>query len=287
MGMILLKYGLRTKRLPLLESNGFGRSSELGLRRIPVQGLPLFWLEIRWLNHQWAWRALNAESETKGKGSILQNGWRELVDRIVFQAAIPVQIEIFDKSPPQVLVESLQGGSITSIDEFQGLHVSDLGYRAESDGPLLNNGEVFVLNGTPYRLWIPQSYAPSVDSSFLLSDPHLQLDIYPQDLRAELSIGPRVIQIQGEFVRILWVYAQARLDGEGWLDSFDALSFWVYNGGNAGSEAARVSWERNKLRKVLLEQQAFGVDALFERYRQGTNWHHRLGLSANQIAIHS
>ena len=285
MGMILLKYGLRTKRLPVLESNGFGRSQELGLRRIPVKGLPLFWLEIRWLGNQWVWRVLNAENETKGRGPLLSNGWRELTDRIIFQSTTKVQIELFDGSPPGVLVESLQNSTIVPVDEVRGLHVSDLGYRVDLDQPLLQNGEVFVLEGHPYRLWIPQSYAPSIDSSFMVTDSDMTLDIFTSELRAEFSIGQRTVSIQGEFVRVLWVYAQERVDGEGWLDSQEALHLWIAFGGNSNSEAPRVSWERNKLRQALVDQQVFAVDNLFERFRQGVNWHHRLIFESTQITI--
>ena len=52
-----------------------------------------------------------------------------------------------------------------------------------------------------------------------------------------------------------------------------------------GSDVARISWERNKLRKLLLDQSVQGVDQLFERYRQNTVWFHRLSLAPLQIAI--
>ena len=41
---------------------------ELGMRTIPVNNLPLFWLEVRWMSGQWVWRALNSEDDTRGKG---------------------------------------------------------------------------------------------------------------------------------------------------------------------------------------------------------------------------
>ena len=211
--------------------------SRTWLASYSVKGLPLFWLES-WLGNQWVWRVLNAENETKGRGPLLSNGWRELTDRIIFQSATKVQIEWFDGSPPGVLVESLQNSTIVPVDEVRGLHVSDLGYRVDLDQPLLPNGEVFVLEGHPYRLWIPQSYAPSIDSSFMVTDSDMTLDIFTSELRAEFSIGQRTVSIQGESLSVYWCMHK-RVDGEGWLDSQEKLwHLWRLRlVGNLNSEA--------------------------------------------------
>ena len=145
MGMVLLKYGLRVKRLPLLESNGFGRSPELGTRTIPVKNLPLFWLEVRWMSGQWVWRALNSEDDTRGKGSVLAHGWRTFQDRVYFRNPNLVLLELFDKSPPEAMVESMTEGVLIPTSEFQGLHVGDAGYRVDPDSNILTNGDFFCL----------------------------------------------------------------------------------------------------------------------------------------------
>lgn len=283
--MILLKYGLKVKRLPLLESNGFGRSPEFGMRTIPTKNLPLFWLEIRWVAGQWAWRALNSEEETRGKGSVLAHGWRIFQDRVYFQNPSIVLLELFDKSPPEAMVESLTEGTLTPTSEFQGLHVGDAGYRVNLESSVLTNGESFVWQGDAYRLWLPQNYSPSIESTVQLSHEALRLDIYPKSLRAVFSVGINSVAIQGELVRVLWMYALERQQSDGWVDSMTALQAWVTLGGNRGSDVARISWERNKLRKLLLDQSVQGVDQLFERYRQNTVWFHRLSLAPLQIAI--
>jgi len=285
MGMILLKYGLRVKRLPLLESNGFGRSPEFGMRSIPVKNLPLFWLEVRWISGQWAWRALNLEDETRGKGALLPHGWKTFHDRIYFRNPNVVLLELFDDGPPEVMIESLSANTLIPVSEFQGLHIGDAGYRVDRSMPLLSNGDSFVWNGGAYRLWIPQNYAPSIETTVLLSDPLCRLDIYPNLLKATFSLGRNSISLQGELVRMLLVYARERLNGEGWVESTTALDAWVAAGGNANSDVARVSWERNKIRKQLLDQSVLGVDHLFDRFRQGTVWSHRLNLHPKQVSI--
>jgi hypothetical protein len=285
MGMVLLKYGLKVKRLPLLESNGFGRSPELGLRNIPVKNLPLFWLEVRWMSGQWVWRSLNSEDDTKGKGNILPHGWRTFQERVYFRNPNVVLLELFDASPPEAMVESLTEGQLIPTSEFLGLHIGDAGYRIDPEGDVLTNGSSFVHQGQAYRLWLPQNYAPSVESILHLSDENIKLDIYPKSFKAVFSAGANSAVIQGEMVRVLWMYSIERQTGEGWVDSNTALDAWMNLGGNASSDVARISWERNKLRKHLLDQSVLGVDHLFERYRQNAVWFHRLSLSSSQIAI--
>ncbi len=285
MGMILLKYGLRVKRLPLLESNGFGRSPEFGMRSIPVKNLPLFWLEVRWMSGQWVWRALNSEEDTKGKGGVLPHGWRTFQDRIYFRNPNVVMLELFDQSPPEAMVESLNANKLVPISEFQGLHIGDAGYRVDPEGPVLQNGASFVMHGEAFRLWIPQNYAPSVESTLVLSDEQCRLDIYPKQLKAVFTQGRNSASLQGEVVRVLWVYAQERLESGGWMDSSIALERWIQYGGNPTSDVARISWERNKIRKHLLDQSVLSVDSLFERYRQGTAWSHRLNFEPSQLSI--
>ena len=283
--MILLKYGLKVKRLPLLESNGFGRSPEFGMRMIPVKNLPLFWLEVRWMSGQWVWRTLNSAEETRGKGGVLAHGWRIFQDRVYFRSPNIVLLELFDNGPPEAMVESLTEGSLIPTSEFNGLHIGDAGYRVNMESAILTNGESFVWKGEAYRLWLPQNYAPSIERILQLSHETLRLDIYPKSLRAVFSSGMNSVVIQGELVRVLWMYALERLQGDGWVDSITALDAWIKLGGNRNSDVARISWERNKLRKLLLDQAVQGVDQLFERYRQQTVWFHRLSLDQSQIAI--
>ena len=283
--MVLVKYGLKVKRLPLLESNGFGRSPEFGVRTLPVKNLPLFWLEVRWMSGQWVWRTLNSEEDTRGKGNVLAHGWRTFQDRVYFRNPNVVLLELFDKSPPEAMVESMTEEVLIPASEFQGLYVGDAGYRVDPESPVLTNGMSFVWNGAAYRLWLPQNYAPSIESVLRLSHEKLRLDIYPKSLKAVFSAGLNSVSVQGELVRVLWMYAVEKQQGAGWVDSNTALAAWVSLGGNSHSDVARISWERNKLRKVLLDLSVQEVDRLFERYRQQTVWFHRLSLNPDQIAI--
>lgn len=284
MGSILIKTGLQTKRLFLLDSNGFGRSPELGLGQIKLRMLPLFWLEIRWMNGQWLWRALNGEDSTVGKGTVITMGWRQFIGSIKYDSF--VEIELLQDTPPIILIENITQKKRSPIQEFNGLHVSDLGYHLEVDSPLLQNGEIFVLEGMPYRIWIPQYYVPSRESICAVSTDGYHLDLYAQSLKAVFSWPHHSVELVGEYVRVLILYALERKNSdEGWINTQEAYEVWLELGGNANSPIKRLSWERNKLRASLLENKVSQVDSLFERQRHGTQWSHRFTLNPENITI--
>ena len=237
------------------------------------------------MSGQWVWRTLNSEEDTRGRGSLLAHGWRTFQDRIYFRKPNILVLELFDKSPPEAMVESLTDETLIPTSEFQGLHIGDAGYRVDPGSPILQNGTSFVWKGEAYRLWLPQNYAPSIESVLRLSNENLRLDIYPKSLRAVFSAGLNSASVQGEMVRVLWMYAVEKQQGTGWVDSNTALEAWITLGGNSSSDVARISWERNKLRKHLLDQSVQGVDQLFERYRQNKMWFHRINLEPKQISI--
>ena len=78
---------------------------------------------------------------------MLAHGWRTFQDRVYFRNPNIVLLELFDKSPPEAMVESMTEGVLIPTSEFQGLHVGDAGYRVDFDSNILTNGESFVWKG--------------------------------------------------------------------------------------------------------------------------------------------
>ena len=124
MGQILIKNGHRIDTHHLLESNVLGRDRSLGSNRISNRSVPLFWLEIRYFKSNWAWRILNGESQTKGSGAVLGDGWRKFSHLIRFPEII---VEMIDASPPETLIEDLLEEEFLLVDEVEELRVNEYG----------------------------------------------------------------------------------------------------------------------------------------------------------------
>jgi hypothetical protein len=100
------------------------------------------------------------------------------------------------------------------------------------------------------------------------------------ELRATFLQGQAEVEVRGECVRVLTVYAQARrhdLPEGGWLRPAEAWEGWVDLGGSAESPVRRVEWERARLRGRLAREGVAGVERLFEVRREGDTMRTRLG----------
>lgn len=283
MGAILLKTGTQTRQILLLESNGFGRSPELGAGSIEHTQIPFFWIEIRWLNSMWVWRVLNSDDKTTGKGEIVYFGWRKFEGTIRLQQFC--EIELIDNRPPEVLIENVNSKQRLSASMCTWLCVGDNGYSLGEQEPILQHGQCFVVENVVYRIWLLQSYAPSRESICSISSPTCRLEIRRASLEAVFKDKDVSVIVQGEFVRVLLVYAIDRMETDGWLCAQNAYDEWVNLGGNAQSEPLRISWERNKLRALLLQHGVTEVDRLFDRQRIGATWFHRLCFPAEKITL--
>ena len=78
MGRLQISVNGQTREVPLARSSLLGRHG-ICHAVITHRDVPLHWLEVRWLHHQWAWRALHEDtSRTRGAGKVLGDGWRVL-----------------------------------------------------------------------------------------------------------------------------------------------------------------------------------------------------------------
>ena len=281
------------RQAPLSDVTLVGRHRTCGLS-IPTANIPLFWLEIRWLSEQWAWRALNQAEQTRGPGATHPSGWR-LLTHAHLDAAIhlgPVRLRLRDLSPPEPLLEYLATHRRVPARPSPPTLILEGGEYKLNTGHLslpLRDGDVFTLGPEPVRIWLPQSAAQTERATLSLESASLCLEFGDDPCTAEFSAGITSATIHGEDVRMLRVYAEAKAfdarDADcGYLTAAEAFDAWVRLGGNPESSVQRVSWLRNRLRKNLEEHDVAGGE-LFERRRLGATWQHRLRLASDRIFL--
>ena len=130
------------------------------------------------------------------------------------------------------------------------------------------------------RAHVPGVLTHTAETRVDLARAGVTLEIDPDLARATFLQGSASVEVHGECVRVLSVYARARLadlpEG-GWLRPAEAWEAWVALGGNAASPTRRVEWERARLRGRLARAGVGGVERLFEVRREGETMRTRLG----------
>ena len=281
MGILLVKTGFKTQKVFLKNHNILGRHSSSDVFLGKQTTIPLFWLELRWLLGQWCWRVLNQVDQTIGSGKKIQNDWRVFKSTVRFDRLIT--LEIIDDSAPEILVEDVINKSKFRLCDFPVLQeVNGLVFY---EGKLLIHEEHFYFHHRLYQLWLVDENIVTENQIFDLCAPHCHLDIDLEHLEATFTLDKQSLVITGECARILWVYASAKKDGNGWLSTEETFIDWVAIGGNAQSDLERLSWERSRLRRMLSEQKAENAAKLFIRKKNGYQWLHSLVIPAKNINI--
>lgn len=298
MPTLLLHEADAVRALPLAAATLVGRAPAC-LVRVVHEACPAHWLELRWFPSGWAWRPLAAADRTYGAGAFLTDGWRALEARDgrgarVRLAGMGVAIELVDAGPPTpfawdvVSDEPIEGDALAEVAELLG----DAMLPLSAEGDLLQalrDGQCWVHVGAdgvsrtlrahvPYVL--PATVAPVID----LAAPGVTLEIDLDALTAAVHQGDASAVVRGECVRVLAVFAHARLSGEGWLDASDAWTRWVDLGGSADTRLDRMSWERAKLRQQLARQRVASLEALFEQRKSGAFVRTRLCLEPTALS---
>ena len=279
----------------LLPSTLFGRSARCDVT-VSGQDIPAYWLEVRWLGSEWAWRELVPLDTLRPAGDPLPNGWHALRTagpargtRLRWSRTGTDSLELIDASPPTPLVVDLCANEPSA----EGLALVErrvdgdflLDEDAQPLRPLLPD-EVFVARGRAWRFVHP---GPMRDTLRLeLSLAHPEATLATALGTAELRIGGRVARIDGEFVRTLEVYAAARRadprpDG-GWLGVREAFEAWLACGGLASSPPERLGWDRGKVRTALAEAGVAGASELFEVSRVEGVSRCRVNVPAERLA---
>lgn len=285
MGRLLIQHNANSTITHLQNSMIVGRDRSLKTTRINDTRVPSFWLEIRYINHEWCWRVLNGE-HTRGMGKMLKNGWRKLSG--VIRLGQHISVELIDARPPQNLYYDAILNEAHPLEDLPELQINECGLFLEGhDEALLDDMTVFVesLNRT-VDICINQPVISTQDS-ILSFNPHCFLSCNLSMLTIHLSDASQEILYQGEGARLLYAYMLAKLDGEGWMNSMDAFEQWKELGGNPDSEVTRIKWERNKLCNRLFEQGVMNVSNIFEKKRVGRQWLHRISLPRTQLEIKS
>ena len=281
---LLLHADGRTRSLPLAASTLVGRAPTCHAR-VADPGVPLHWLEVRWLGDGWGWRALGALGLTRGTGAVDSAGWRRMSVHAGRGTRVTLEghawVELLDAGPPAPFVVDLATGD--ALDDAVLAQVvevwRDRWLPVSADGDpsrTLVDGEVFVEGGRPYRVWIPAPIEATLGSRLDLRRGGVDLELDAEGRCATFVQGDAEAQVRGECVRVLAVYAAARRFGDGWLSPQEAWEGWHARGAPADARMERVGWERTRLRSALSRAGVAGLDQLFEVDRAGMEWRLRL-----------
>jgi hypothetical protein len=302
MPRLRLQHGSTTRDVLLAPSSLVGRHWAC-VGRLPVAGVPLYWLEVRWLGEGWGWRELTPRAQTRGAGEALADGWRSFVAGVSVRWSDDVRVELVDGGPPGPACVALDGET-TPLDVLAGDSLADLleitpeGARPLGDDTFparwLDDGAVFVaaLPGEPARAWRwLRGDAPLVTArdGFTVTHPDVTLDLQRSPLAATFTLRRQSATIRGETARMLTVYALARheeaWDDGGFLTASEAITRWEALGGSLGGPAQRAAWERGRLRTQLSAQGVRGLGELFERGRRAGEPTFRLAMHPRNLDV--
>jgi hypothetical protein len=293
MGIVRVSCGETEREVQLARSVLVGRHPTCHVV-LDHPDVPVYWLELRWLGDQWGWRPFREESgRTRGAGRMIRTGWREMKEGRI-RCTDEVWIELSDAAEPQLFAEDLQTGEHLTDESLEGVvepwsdQVRFVDWESK-DSPQIKDCSVHIVEGRSLRFHVPQKLFTTNGDLLPLSSPYCELDLYPDALRATFTVGPREITVSGECVRILWVYAQVRLEDEiaegGWLSRDEVHHLWVDLGGREDSPVMRMGWEKGKLRTRLSKAGATGLETLFENRSQHGQQVSRLAFDPERIAF--
>lgn len=299
MGCILVGTPGDLRKIELTETTIIGRHWQCNVV-LTSPRIPLYWLEIRWLNGTWAWRSLGAADRTKGTGTAGNHGWMYWHSRSGTKMRVNIEngsrVELVDISSPSLLLQDLFTGEqfpIPACFEYLALsnrYVYRRGQDEEDPSAAIVDGEVFAMDGKTFRLWLPTTWEATIEPIIDLTHPNIEITANPGTLTASFVIGDAEIKLKGEFVRLLCVYLHARKEGTwdadgGWLSTEEAHAAWIKYGGLSSSPIKRIAWMRGKLRSHLVANGAGKPEALFARQRKNGQWEHRLSLAPSRLHI--
>ncbi len=281
---------------PLATSTLLGRSRACTW---PLTGprVPLYWVELRWVG-RWAWRVLVGEDLTRGPGRVEPDGWRQLREGDQLQGPDDVVVRLVQGGPPEPFAvdlerhEVLLGEALDTVIEERGDGAWPL--AAEHDllrqSPL-DDAEVFRTASRLLRYHAGQPPQRTERGRASLDSPDCELAIrLVADGPCSLQVldGAEAVQLQGEFVRALVPYVEARrqdMPPGGWLE-LDAAHFrWQQLGGSAGSSRDRIAQDRSRLCRTLGREGVASAARLFETRRGPEGWVTRVVLPGDRLFI--
>jgi hypothetical protein len=291
MPTLLLTHRGEARHVPLAAACLVGRAGGC-LARVSDLAVPSYWLELRWAEGSWRWRALAGGERTRGVGMLAEDGWRTLP---LTSPARPqrlrlddvLSVELLEGGPPEAFLLDLQSAEVCAGEEL--LRIVEvrpdgalLPFSAEGDpSARLQDGDVLVWEGRPWQVHLSEGPEPTARVRIDLARPGVSVDVDPEALRATFHQGEVDLPVEGEHVRVLLAYALARKAASegGWLSAEDAWSAWRTLGGNPQSPVDRLGWDRGRCRAHLARAGVGNVQLLFESRRMRGVPQLRLGVS--------
>ncbi len=289
MATILVTHAGSPRAVPLAASTLVGRGWPC-LARVHDAGVPLYWIELRW-QAGWTWRVLAADERTRGPGTVRDDGWRDLPcgtprRPMAVRLGEDLSVELVEDGPPTPFLhepatgEFLRGDAVGSMVEVRGDALLPL--EAEGNPAMaLHDGDTLVHEGRVLRVHGVSAPLATSRLRIDLARPCARVLVDESPLRATLLQGDAHLELTGEHLRTLLVYAQARAadPSGGWLRPSDAWSRWRAAGGNMDSPPERLSWDRARIRAELHAAGVGHPEALFEVARDALGARVRLALT--------
>ena len=110
----------RSRILPAVGSVLAGRQWTC-IARFSSARIPLYWLEIRWLGERWAWRALAPNDQTRGSGTTIGEGWRQLVAGSRLRWDDAVWLQLTGDGPPETTLWDEASGDFRTGEALDSL----------------------------------------------------------------------------------------------------------------------------------------------------------------------
>jgi hypothetical protein len=204
-------------------------------------------------------------------------------------------VELVDDAPPRAFAIDLLTGEVVAEEALEARpEVRPDGiWPLSAEGAarsVLRDGQTFLAPNDAggsrlLRLHCPEVVWHTAEAKIELQRWGARLLIDLSALTATLIQGEAAVEVHGECVRVLAVYARARLDrGEdGWLRPAEAYRAWRKLGGSAQSPQQRVEWERARLRGRLARMGVASVDRLFELSREGETMRTQLAVDVEFV----
>ena len=263
--------GTSRREFPLAQVTLVGRGTAC-LVRVERAYCPLHWLELRWQDDAWTWRALAAEERTRGSGTVVVPGWRALEPGGRVRLGEDLAIELVVGGPPVLF-----GWDVFSDAPVEGevlaacVQVRPEGVFAregEASKPL-HDGAHLRAGSRVVRVYVPERPPATLVAPLDLAEGPIAVTVDIEALRAVFEGGGGRAEVRGEPVRVLAAFAGATTPDR-WLPARAAWEVWVALGGNPTSPVERLAWERGKLRRQLVLAQVDRVDVLFESRKKST-----------------
>lgn len=276
--------------IELAESSLVGRHWRCDIR-LPQPSVPQHWLELRWHEDTWSWRALTAAEHTRGVGATGAHGWRRFhagTGRQRVRLGQAAWIALSSDDPPATLLRDLRSTEVLTGDRLlERYELVGRGMRPRGSGlPPTPDGDLIVDGPHVWRVCVPRivAHTPTRARRASLTTDEVCVRIDEARGLARFTVGTLEVMVSGEPVRTLTVYARERTrGGKGWLDADTAWRRWLMSGGNAASGPERLGWDRGKIRRALRTGDIDDVGSLFEKRRLDGEPLMRLGLTPDRI----